>query len=142
MPYATLSDLEERYSPAEILSVADRDGDGVADSTVISAALADASELIDGYLAGRYELPLVAAPGLVKGWCCDIARRRMHKDDPPSYIVDAHDEALRQLRDVQAGRMILQVAGIQAPAASVSDTQVLLDEDGGRVFDQSALKGY
>jgi len=128
--YATLDDLLARYSLDELLALADRDSDGVIDAAVVDAALADASEVIDGYLAARHQVPLASVPGIVRGWACDIARHRLHKDSPPDAVTRAYDEAMRQLRDVAGGRLVLQVGGQTSPAAETSDSQVLFE--GGR----------
>lgn len=139
--YATQTDLEERFSASELSDVADRDRDGIVDAAVVDAALADASELIDGFLAGRYALPLASVPGLVKGWCCDIARKRLHKDSPPEEVAKNYEDAMRQLRDVAVGRLTLQIAGIAPAGAAASDNQVLIHE-AERLFTADSLRGF
>lgn len=58
MAYATRQDIIDRYGEDELIVAADHDEDGVADATVVEQGLADASDEIDAYLAGRYTLPL------------------------------------------------------------------------------------
>lgn len=76
--YATEQDIIDRYSEDQLLIAFDRDGDGMVDldsdgNSVAEKALADASEEIDGYLAGRYALPLVTAPKILTFMAVDIA---------------------------------------------------------------------
>ena len=61
-PYATLADMQNRFSEAELIDLSDRSGAGVMDSAVIDAALNDAKATIDGYLAARNPLPLATEP--------------------------------------------------------------------------------
>lgn len=140
MPYATLQDLIDRFSEAELLQIADRDQDGVVDAAVVEAALADASDIIDGYISTRCQLPLQVVPGIVKGWCCDITRARLFRFDPPDYVIEANKVAQSQLRDVQAGRMALQVAGVQPEVAISNDLPEI--EDGERLFTGRSLRAW
>lgn len=100
MSYATLSDIIERAGEDEILQVADRDHDGVADPGVIEAALITAGSEIDGYISTRYRLPLPVVPDLVKTWAVSIARYHLHRDGAPDHVVRDWKAAMDGLRDV------------------------------------------
>lgn len=77
MTYAAESDLEEYFGTEYLLIAADRDGDGVADTDVISTAITAAEEEIDSYVGVRYTLPLSATPGVLKRLCCNLAMYHM-----------------------------------------------------------------
>ncbi|MBF2715497.1 DUF1320 domain-containing protein [Agrobacterium vitis] len=98
--YATLSDIIERAGEDEILQVADRDRDGVADPDVIAAAIATAGSEIDGYISVRYRLPLPAVPNLIKTWAVSIARYHLHINGAPDHVVRDWKAAMDGLRDV------------------------------------------
>ena len=51
MTYAVQQDMIDRFGEAELLEVADRDGDLVIDAAVMADALSDADETINGYVA-------------------------------------------------------------------------------------------
>lgn len=76
MVYATQGDIAELYGP-NALYVADRDGDGVADTDAVTRALESARDEIDSYLAVRYRLPLASVPGILRQFACDIALYRL-----------------------------------------------------------------
>ena len=80
MPYATQSDLEERFGPQELAQLTDRVDGLMPDPAVIARALADAEAEIDGYLAARYTVPLSAVPAVLVRLTCDIARYRLYDD--------------------------------------------------------------
>jgi len=75
--YAGQADLEAYFGTEQLLIAADRDGNGSADSGVITAGITAAEEEIDSYLAVRYDLPLAATPGVLKRICCDLAMYHM-----------------------------------------------------------------
>lgn len=75
--YATQSDLEDYFGTDELLVASDRNGDGVPDTGVVTAALTSATEEVDSYLASRYDLPLSPVPGVLLHITADIAMYRM-----------------------------------------------------------------
>lgn len=141
MTYATLEDLVERAGMDEIVQVADRDGDLIPDPEVIGAALTHADNIVDGYLAGRYQLPFTQAPDLVRTWATAIARYQLHRWDPPDYVVADYKDALTALRDVQRGLLTLTPpAGAgQLETGTVGDH---LSSSPREVFTPEFLRGW
>ena len=103
MTYAIKSDLETRFSVDEILQLADRDGSGVVDTGVIEAALLDAVEEINGYLSGRYTLPLASVPALITRLACDISRYRLWKDRASEHVRKNYEDAVDTLKRIASG---------------------------------------
>ncbi|WP_459931791.1 phage protein Gp36 family protein, partial [Fundidesulfovibrio butyratiphilus] len=102
---------------------------GAVVQAVLDKALADAASLIHGYArSAGYEVPFGSpAPDPVPQWQADIAFYLLHRGRQPSdSLVKDYDRALAQLRDLAAGRIKLQAAGVSAPAAS-EDTVVLFE---------------
>lgn len=119
MAYATLQNLIRRFTEARLVQLTDRFDPpaGVIDPTIVDEALEHARQLIDGYLADCYRLPLDPVPGLLEGLACDIAFFRLFLD-PTDEARKRYEEALKVLKDIQAGRIRLPVeGGAQAPAA-------------------------
>ena len=78
----------------------------------IDTAVADATAMIDGYLAKRgYALPLQPVHRLVTAWCRAIARYHLHKNrlapDGKDPIERAWRDALRLLQQVADGKFAL-----------------------------------
>lgn len=126
MTYATTDDLARRFGSPRLLELADRDADGVADAGVVETALADAGQAVNGYVAGRYRVPLDPVPDQVVRWTADIAWYFLHGDSPPDGVAANYKAAITALRDVQAGRITLVAAGIETPAAADDDYAVLV----------------
>lgn len=109
--YCTSADLITRFGEAEILQLSDRTRSGAIDDAVVAQAIADAAAEIDGYLAGRYDLPLLLVPTVLALYACDIARYRLFEDGAYEQVVERYNTALRYLRDVAAGRVQLLPTG-------------------------------
>lgn len=117
MPYATLDDIVARAGEEEVLQIADRDDDGVADADVIASAIATAESEINGYLSARYRLPLTQVPELVKSWTVSIARYHLHRDGAPEHVVRDWKSAKSGLVDVSRSLISLPITdGGDAPA--------------------------
>lgn len=134
MPYATAAELLDRFDAEEIAQRADRGtprlvtaallraaaaGDSLAAYTedeqaaaatalaLIERALADAGSTIDGYLAGRYAVPLASPPTVVGRMACDLVRYYLHDGEMPEAVDKRHTAAVAWLRDVSAGKVSL-----------------------------------
>ena len=99
MSYAVAADLLTRFGEAELLRLA-MTPSGELDEAVLQLALDDASALIDGYLAGRYPLPLAHVPAALVPICADIARHRLYGEQAPEQIAKRYEAALAFLKSV------------------------------------------
>lgn len=119
MTYATQADLETRFGAAEILQLADRDGDDLADSGVVAGALAEADAEIDAHLAGRYALPLASIPAILTRLACDIARYRLMADNPLEEARTRYEDARRMLESLAAGRVSLGLPAVSTTTGNL-----------------------
>ncbi len=118
MAYCTAADLTERMSNKELIQLTDDADAGVPNQDIISAAIAAAQDTIDGYLRGRYTVPLVSVPGIVKNMALDLTAYKLFKRRNQLSVNDARElmykQAVSQLKDIQAGIIQLQTADKQA----------------------------
>ena len=117
MSYATRTDLEERYGASELTQ-----RESVLAAGAVASALADADAMIDSYCAGRYAVPLSPVPPNLPGLACAIARYIILGDSATDMARKNYEDARAYLRDVQAGRALLESAAPlagSAPAATV-----------------------
>ncbi len=138
MTYAVLQDLIDRYGASEITQLADRDGDGAPDPAVCNKALQDASDMIDGYVGGRYSLPLDPVPGNVSRVCSDIARFYLWKDQASDAVMALYKAAMAVLTGIQNGSITLEAAAV--PSALSGDAVTLTG--GPRTFSRQSLGGF
>ena len=118
-PYISRDEMIALCSKVELIQLS-RDGlenhydyqDIEPDWAVVDKAISHACQVADGYLAGRYALPLQSMPTLLNTWCGDIARywlnkRRINASEMPKTLQTAYDDALKMLNLVQNGKMHL-----------------------------------
>lgn len=103
MSYCTQDDLIDRFGEAEITQLSDRAGLGDLDSAVVAQAIADADAEINGYLSGRYTLPLAVVPPVLVRVACDITRYWLFGHDVTELVKDRYDQAIAYLGKVAAG---------------------------------------
>jgi phage gp36-like protein len=111
--------------------------------TPITQALADASAEIDGYIEGRFTLPLTDPPAVLNRLATDIAMYRLQSLRPLHDLEDArkrYDDAVAMLTKVAAGELTLGLSedGVEPPLADNVETV----RGPNRVFTRGKLRGY
>lgn len=141
MSYASRQSLIDRYGERLLLQVADRADPpaGSIDTDLVDAALADADAVIDGYLAGRYALPLATVPPVLVPIAQAIAIYRLHVYEPEKKIGDEYKDAVADLLRISRGDIKLPVAGVE-PASSGGEGVETVDRD--RDFTPENLRGF
>jgi len=128
--YATSADLLTRFGEGELLRLA-MTPSGELDQATLQLALDDASALIDGYLAGRYPLPLAHVPSALVPICADIARHRLYGEQAPEQIAKRNEAALAFLKSVGKGELAL---GLAADGEQLESQNLAQLQSDGRVF--------
>lgn len=114
MAYCAAEDLTERLSNDELIQLTDDANTGVVDQDIVAAAITAAQDVIDGYLRGRYTVPLASVPGLIKNIALDLAAYKLFKRRNQLRINEARElmykTAMAQLKDLQSGVLQLEKA--------------------------------
>ena len=143
MAYATPQEIIDAYGRDAIQELTDRDDPprGEVDDDLLERAIQAAVDLVDGYLAKRYTLPLASVPINLQDHVRALVFFNLHRGRVESVEEDVRkfrDDALAYLRDVERGVILLggatppSVTGATAPSHSAPD----------RVFSDSALSGF
>jgi phage gp36-like protein len=142
MSYATLAQLTDRYGERMLLQLSDRSTppSGVIDTSVVDRALANTDAMIDGYLAGRYVLPLAETPPLLSGLAQEIAIYKLHPFQPDPKIEQEYKDALSQLDKISKGTIRLPLATIGEPVVTGADGVVAIDRE--RDFTPENMTGF
>lgn len=138
--YCTQSDLVARFGEAEMIGLTDRTNAGTIDAAIVAGAIGKASDLIDGYIGGRYALPLASTPPLLKGFCEDLARHALYTVERPKNVDAARDAAIAYLKDVATGRASLGTAVPLAAAPAAASGNEILFEPGDRGMSRAELR--
>ena len=112
MDYCTIDDIETQTSTPTLIQLTSDDGQEVVDRVVAQEAILYSSALIDGYLRGRYSLPLDTRFPLLRILAIDLSIHRLYtrrmRDEMPEVIENNYKNAISTLKDIQKGVISLQ----------------------------------
>ena len=110
--YCTIDDIEKHTSSPTLIQLSSDDGQEAVNRVVVEEAILYASTLIDGYLRGRYSLPLDTHFPLLRIIAIDLSVYRLYsrrmRNEMPEVIETAYKSAISTLRDIQKGVISLQ----------------------------------
>lgn len=141
MTYCDLDLLKQRYGERLLIDLSDR-GDSVAgtiDTGLITRAIADADAEIDGFLRGRYALPLKAVPPLLTDLSLRLSIYKAHTHTVSEKIRDDYRDAIRSLELIAKGEIRLDIDGAEPASSGASD--VLMTET-SRPITVASMKGF
>ena len=144
MSYATPQDIINRYPNRDLVQLTNEDPTVTTINTAsLQQALDDASAEIDGYLAGRFTLPLTEVPEVLSRLVCDVAIYRLQSLRPVHDLADArlrYDDAIAMLAKVASGAMTL---GIGAEGHETQSAQDAEETSGSkRIFSRKRMRGF
>lgn len=141
MSYASVADMKTRFNGQDLVLLTEREGStpGEINTLVLNQSLDDATAEINGYLAGRYTLPLSTVPTALIRICCDIARYFLSSENAPEHIQKRYADAVKFLQAVNQGKVALGIDS-QGDKAITNNTAYM--ESAGSVFSRSKSQGF
>jgi phage gp36-like protein len=135
--YCTQQDMIDRLGAAELIQLTDRAGAAdVIDTTVLGKAIGDAGDTINGYLAGRYSLPLAGTPPVLVRIACDLAHYYLYGVNVvPDVVQKRYDADIKFLTLLSKGEITL---GLGSDGAEVDAGNVPEVASAGSVFGRGA----
>jgi phage gp36-like protein len=146
--YATEAQAIAIYGTAYITLACDRDDNGTLDSTAFALALDIATLEMDGYLLGRYPLPLETPPAHFQKLCVDIAvyNAAAVGTVATDLIAKRYEAAIHYMELVAANKVKLELApattaanAAYTPTLQTKSTIEIVSTD--RQFKRDSLKG-
>lgn len=140
--YATPDNMLSRFGEQDLALLTEREDSvpGEINFVLLEQALSDASAEIDGYIAGRYVLPLTTVPAVLERNCCDIARYFLYGDKAPEQVEKRYTAVVKFLTAVSKGDISLGLA-TTGETADQSELTVSI-ESAGSVFGRKSAKGF
>lgn len=115
MRYCSLPDLTLAVPTSALRQLSNDDPLATTPNmAVVEEAINQAEEAVDGYLRGRYTLPLATVPTLVKQYTVALARhwlyaRRPEGNDLPDAVTRTYKDALKALEFIREGKITLGI---------------------------------
>lgn len=144
MSYATPQDIINRYPNRDLVQLTNEDpAVTTINTTPLQQALDDASAEIDGYLSGRFTLPLSDVPQVLNRLACDIAMYRLQSLRPIHDLADArlrYDDAIAMLKQVANGELALSLGSDGHETAIGQGAEQATEPK--RVFSRKRMRGF
>lgn len=144
--YASVSDMIARFGETQIIRLSrpeDRTAETV-DEEKVNIALTDASALIDGYIRGRYLVPIAVPPAEIVRAACVLARYDLsdtERSSPSDEMSKGRADVIKWLEAISK-----ELVNLDVPRALVSGGDQVGSgpriSDRGRVFSQDTLRGF
>lgn len=143
MGYAVQADLEAAIDQQKLVELTDDEKTGAVNAGRLARALADADAVIDGYLRGRYAVPLATTPPFVRYIAVSLAiyglfERRSHLFEMPEWLKERFKNAKENLRAIRDGKLDL---GVDPPPPK-GGAIVATTSGPERVFTEETLKDF
>lgn len=146
--YLSEAELEARFGEARVLMLADRDGDGAADTGIVETAILEAESRADSTLLNRYvsgdlpTTPTAASPAL-KRVVAGLALWYLagHVAQKGQDLIDAYTTAISELNALGQGRQSLVLTSapeVDRARPMVGVTKVASDS----AFSRAALEDW
>ena len=150
MDYCTIEDIETHTSTPTLIQLTSDDGQEEVDRVVAQEAILYSSTLIDGYLRGRYTLPLdtpSCSPALNGVLAIDLSIYRLYtrrmRNEMPEVIENNYKNAIATLRDIQKGVITLQSENNSLETASFNAEEYKTNKDIiDRLFSKERMLEY
>lgn len=145
--YCTIEDIETHTSTPTLIQLTSDDGQEEVDRVVAQEAILYSSTLIDGYLRGRYTLPLDTHFPLLRILAIDLSIYRLYtrrmRNEMPEVIENNYKNAIATLRDIQKGVITLQSENDSLETASFNAEEYKTNKDIiDRLFSKERMFGY
>lgn len=112
MRYCTRADLGNAIPQMTLIQLSNDDPAAtVPNESVINDGVRQAEELVDGYLRGRYQLPLDPVPTVLRDAVVYLARHWLYQRRPegalPDAVKDSRKDTLQLLENIRDGVITL-----------------------------------
>jgi phage gp36-like protein len=126
MSYCSVANIEAAIYNDDLVQLTNDSGGDTVDETKITDAMSYVDSLIDGYLRGRYTLPLLSIPDEIKYIAIDYVVYRLYSrrlvTEIPASVEQKYKEVIKLLTDIQNGKFSLGVEDTNGYDNPILDT--------------------
>lgn len=143
--YATVTDMIARFGETHLIRLSrpeDRSAETV-DAEKIERALSDVSGVIDGYIRGRYLVPIASPPVEIIRAACVLARYELAQGEhmePSEEMSKARKETITWLENISKELINLDVPAALPSGPAVGSGPRMSDR--ARIMSLDSLRGF
>jgi len=107
--YCTIQDIIDDLTENVVAQLSNDIEPNVINREIVNKYIIDATQIIDGYLRGRYKLPLINEHSILKKICVDIVKYELYKRRGKIFdnIQDLYKDGIATLEKIQKGIITL-----------------------------------
>lgn len=146
--YCTQQDIEKQITTPTLIQLTSDDSQNAVDETVTFEAILYSSTLIDGYLRGKYTLPLDTHFPLLRIIAIDLSIYRLYsrrlQADMPDSILEQYKESIKTLEKIQKGTIALEIETDNSSQSNVIEIKEYITNKtpSDRTFSHEVLSEY
>ncbi len=143
--YATVADMIARYGETQIIRLSqpeDRTAETV-DEAKVNTALSDAGDIVDGYIRGRYHVPVAVPPDSIVRATCVLARYDLAQGEhtsPSDEMASARKDTITWLENIAKELVHLDIPAAAPAGPAVGSGPRMSDRD--RFMSLDTLRGF
>ncbi len=143
MAYSSQADIQGAIGSADLIACADVDGDGVADATIVAAAIEEADRLIDSYAHKRHAVPFATTPATIAALSARMAVRILRRNRRMVLVQDVEDEKADRKWLEELAKGLVSVGVEPAPQATELSVDKYAERDTStKAVSRARLKGF
>lgn len=145
--YCTSQDVEKQITHEILVQLTnDTPPQDTVDDSVTYEAILYSSTLIDGYLRGKYSLPLDTHFPLLRIIAIDLSIYRLYsrrlQADMPDSILEQYKEAIKTLEKIQKGTIALAIKADDESSVAETQNYITNKTRFDRAFSHEVLREY
>lgn len=145
--YCTSQDIEKQITHETLVQLTnDTPPQDTVDDSVTYEAILYSSTLIDGYLRGKYTLPLDTQFPLLRIIAIDLSIYRLYsrrlQADMPDSILEQYKEAIKTLEKIQKGTIALAIETDNGSNVAETKDYIANKTRFDRTFSHEVLREY
>lgn len=116
MSYCSINDIQSVIANDDLVQLTNDTGGDSVDTTKIEDAISYVESIIDGYLRGRYSVPLTTVPDAIKYLAVDFVVYRLYSrrvnTEAPDNVLKKFYDVIKTLQDMQKGAFSLGIESV------------------------------
>lgn len=107
--YCSVQDIIEDLTENVVAQLSNDDDPSMVNHNIVNKYISEASQIIDGFLRSRYELPLHNEHAILKKVCIDLVKYELYKRRGKVYedVLNLYKDGISVLEKIQKGMITL-----------------------------------